>query len=123
MINKEFVKETDKLIKLCKSRQIVVENANMLIAKVKADEVTAGGLILPKKANEVKDYNNGLARIIAVAANCDKQYKPGQYIIHAHEARYKPFEDALREFLDYFVEENLLYTLSDNNVIMRLEKL
>lgn len=123
MINKEFIRETNKLIKIFKSRGIAVENANMVVAKVKADEVTAGGLIIPKKMNEIKDYHNGLARIVALAPNCDKQYKVGDYVIHAHEARYKPFTDALREFLAYAVDEDFLFTISDNNVIMRLRKL
>lgn len=122
MINTKFIAETDALINIFKLRQIAVENLNLVVAKVKSDEVTSGGIVIPKKATELKDYNNGLARIIAVAANCDEQYQPGDYIIHSHEARYKPHEEALREFLGYLVEENLVYTLSDNNVIMRISK-
>lgn len=120
MVNKLFIEESDRLISLFKDRQIAVDNCNLVVAKVKAEEITAGGLVIPKKATELKDYHSGLARIIAVASNADAHYKSGDYIIHSHEARYKPHEEALREFLGYLVEENLVYTLSDNNVIMRI---
>lgn len=121
MINKQFIEETDKLIEKFKSRKIEVNNGNLIVAKVKADEVTTGGLIIPKQANEIKDYHSGLARIIAVANNADSQYKPGVYIIHSHEARYKILEDALREMLDYLVDENLIYSVQDNNVLMHMQ--
>jgi len=121
MINPEFIKETDKLIKAFESRKIATHNGNLIVAKVKADEVTPGGIIVPKKANELKNYHNGLARILSVADNADSRYKPGQYVIHSHEARYKIFEEALREFLSDFVNEDTIYAVQDNNVIVSIE--
>jgi len=121
MINKTFIEETDKLIELFKTQKIEVANGNLIVAKVKADEISAGGIFIPKEANRVKDYNNGLARIIAVADNADEKYKPGQYIIHSHEARYKPHVDALREFLNNLVNDDFLFAVQDNNVIMYKE--
>lgn len=120
MINQKFKEETDRLIARFKERAIGVTNGNLIVAKVKADEVTAGGIVIPSKANEVKNYHNGLARILAVADNADSSYKPGMFVIHSHEARYKIFEDALREFLNDFVTEDMIYAVQDNNVIMTL---
>lgn len=121
MINEKFKEETDKLIKRFKNASIGVVNGNLIVAKVKADEVTPGGIVIPKKSNEIKNYHNGLARILAVADNADDKYKPGMYIIHSHEARYKIFEEALREFLNDFIDEDTIYAVQDNNVILTLE--
>lgn len=121
MINQRFIDETDKLINLFKSRNINTLNGNLIVAKVKADEVTSGGIVIPKKANELKNYHNGLARIISIADNADSTYKPGMYVIHSHEARYKIFEEALREFLNDFIEEDTIYAVQDNNVILAVE--
>lgn len=122
MINKSFIEESDKLIALFYSRKIAVANGNLIVAKVKADEVTSGGIVIPKKANEIKNFHNGLARIIAVADNADEKYMPGMYVIHSHEARYKISEEALREFLKDFVNEDTIYSVQDNNVILHIEE-
>jgi len=122
MINKNFIEETNKLIDLFKTRKISIHNGNLIVVKVKADEVTKGGIIVPKKANEIKNYHNGLARIVAVANNADSCYEVGDYIIHSHEARYKIFEEALREFLGSFIEADMLFSVQDNNVILSMKE-
>jgi hypothetical protein len=120
MINKQFIEDTDKLIEKIKSRGISVHHGNMIVAKVKSEEVTEGGILLPKSARDQKDYHNGLARVIAVA---DQDYANliGNYILHPHEARLKLHEDALREILNDYVEKDLVYAIQDNNVIMSVK--
>jgi co-chaperonin GroES (HSP10) len=120
MINKDFIAETNKLIEKIKERGIKLENGNVLVAKVKTDRVTSGGILLADDHAEREDYKSGFARIIALPpmVEGDADLKIGQYVMHSHEARYKPYTPALREVLDTYVDDNFVYSVQDSEVIL-----
>jgi hypothetical protein len=124
MINKEFIAETDKLIGKIAERGVKLENGNMLVAKVKSDRQTKGGLFLSEDHAEIQDYHSGFARILALPPlrEEDAQLKVGDYIMHSHEARYLPYGPAIREVLDYFVEDKFIYAVQDAEVILHIPK-
>jgi len=127
MINKTFIEETDKIIARLKDRGVVLENGNVLVAKVKTDRVTKGGIILADDAVDLEDYHNGFARILALprlldSQNGDADLKVGDYVLHSHEARYKPYTPALREMLDLVIEDNFVYAVQDADVIITVSQ-
>jgi co-chaperonin GroES (HSP10) len=124
MVNKEFIEETDKIIQKIRERQIYLENGNVLVAKVKVEQKTAGGLILSEESTKTDNYQNGFGRILALPPmqEGDAGLKVGDFIFHSHEARYKIFDRAIRECLDYLVEKDLIYSVQDSDVIFRVPK-
>lgn len=123
MINAEFIKETDKLIEKIKERGIRLENGNVLVAKVKTDRMTKGGLYMADDHAKREDYKNGFARILALPpmTEDDAKLSVGDYILHSHESRYKVYPDAIREVLDYIVEDDLIFSVQDNEVILTIK--
>ena len=123
MINAEFIKETDKLIEKIKERGIRLENGNVLVAKVKTDRMTKGGLYMADDHAKREDYKNGFARILALPpmTEDDAKLSVGDYILHSHESRYKVYPDAIREVLDYIVEDDLIFSVQDNEVLLTIK--
>jgi co-chaperonin GroES (HSP10) len=123
MINQEFIQETDCLINRIQARKVRLQNGNVLVAKVKTDRVTAGGLYLSDTTTEKEDYKSGFARILALPETVDEQSPSltvGDYVLHSHEARYQPYPPSLREVLDYLVEDKFIYAIQDNEVILTI---
>lgn len=129
MIQKEYVELTDTLIKQIQAREIVLENGNCLIAKVKAEEVTKGGII--KASTETEDYLRGFGRVLSCPRNLrpkdendnvlDADVHVGDYIVHSHEARYKPYPKCLEEILDIEgIPEDVFYVVQDKDIILRI---
>lgn len=121
MINKEFIAETDKIIEKIRLRGVKLENGNMLVAKVKNDRVTKGGLYLSDASVEKEDFKSGYARVLALPENTDEsspRLRVGDYVLHSHEARYMPYPSAIRDVLDHLVEEKTIYAVQDNEVIL-----
>ena len=121
MINEKFVKDTDQLIQAFKERNVKIHSGNMIIAKVALDRVTKGGLLLSDSHVELEEYKQGFGRILAMADESN-QFKVGDYIIFSHEARYKPYINAVREFLGIEVPDNMVYAVQDNEPIMSREE-
>lgn len=122
MINEEFMKETDKIIARIKERGLRAENGNVLVAKVKVEQKTAGGLILSEDSTKIDNFHNGFARILALPpmTEDDAPLKIGDFVFHSHEARYKIFDKAIREALDYIVEKDLIYSVQDSEIIFQI---
>jgi co-chaperonin GroES (HSP10) len=125
VINPEFVAETDKIIEKIQERGIQLENGNVLVAKVKLERRTPGGLVLSEDSLKKEDYKNGLARILALPSNLglsegDAKLKVGDYIMHTHEARYLPYVDSIREVLDVMVDKEFIYAVQDAEVILTI---
>lgn len=127
MINAEFIQETDALIERVKEREIQLENGNMLVAKVRVDTKTAGGLFLSDDAVKLKEYHSGFGRILALPNNLglaegDAKLRVGDYIIFTHESRYRVFEEAIREVLGSVVEKDTIFAVQDSEVILHISK-
>lgn len=127
MINAEFIQETDKLIALVKERGIQLENGNLLVAKVKVDTKTAGGLFLSDDTVHMKEYHSGFARILALPNNLglgegDAKLCVGDYICFTHESRYRLFDEAIREVMGQMIEKDSLFAVQDSEVILHIPK-
>lgn len=127
MINAEFIQETDALIEKIKERSIQLENGNLLVAKVKVDTKTSGGLFLSDDTVKNKEYHSGFGRILALPNNLrpdegDANLKIGDYICFTHESRYRLFEEAIREVLGTTIEKDLLFAVQDSEVILHISK-
>jgi co-chaperonin GroES (HSP10) len=124
VINKEFIKETDQLIKAIKKRKITLVNGNVLVAKVKVDSVTKGGIILTDDTKDLESKKNGFGRILALpdgfGQEGDAPLSVGQYVIYPHDEPYYPYVQTLRELLQIPIEDKFLYTVRDNNVLMTI---
>lgn len=125
MINPDFIKTTDQIISQIKKRNVRLENGNVLVAKVKVDRMTKGGLILAEDHAQREDYHNGLSRILALPSNLglsegDAKLQIGDYILHSHEARYRPHPEGLREMLDMLVDNDFIFVVQDSEVLMSL---
>lgn len=124
MINKGFIEETDKLIAQIQARGIKLENGNVLVAKVKTDRVTSGGIHLADDHAAREDQKHGFGRVLALPpmVEGDADLKIGDYVLHSHEARYKPYVPALREILDVQVDDNFIYSVQDSEVILTINQ-
>lgn len=122
MINEEFMKETDKLIARIKERGLKAENGNLIVAKVKVEQKTAGGLILTEDSTRVDNTHNGFARILALPpmVDGDADLKVGDFVFFPHDNRYKIFDGAFRTALNYMVEKDLVYSVQDSEVIFKI---
>lgn len=121
MINQDFIRETDAIINQLFERQIRFEHGNVLVAKVKMERVTPGGVIISDDYAAQEEFKSGFARILALPSGYDGLLTIGQYVIFSHEARYKLYPAALREVLGMNVADNFLYTVQDNNIILTIE--
>lgn len=124
MIKPEFIEETDKLIALIAERSIRCENGNLLVAKIRAEEKTAGGIILTDDTKKIEEYHNGFARILALPplAEGDAQLRVGDFVMFSHEARYKPHYKSLSEVFGQAIPENFLFTVPDNEIFFHIPK-
>lgn len=125
MINEAFKKETDTLIEKIGARGIKLENGNVLVAKVKVDKVSSGGIILADAAVDRDDYKQGFGRVLALPGNLglregDAKLAVGDYVIFSHEARYVPYVEAVREMFGSLVEEKFIIAVQDSEVIMHI---
>ena len=122
MINKNFIEDTGILIKQITDRGIKLEHGNVLVAKVKVDRVTKGGIHLTEGQAKLEEYTRGFARILALPADYDEgPLKVGQYVMFSHEARYMPHYACLSEILGLEIIPEFLYTVQDNNIILTIE--
>ncbi len=122
MINKNFIADTDTLIKQIRARGIRFEHGNVLVAKVKADRITKGGIHLTESATHVEEFKTGFARVLALPSDYGSgPLKVGQYVMFSHEARYYPYPASLSEVLGLEIIKEFLYTVQDNNVILTIE--
>lgn len=122
MINKNFITDTDQIIEACQQQQLQFLHGNILIAKVKTDRITPGGIVLTDKTQHLEDYNSGFARIIALDSDYEGPLMVGDYILFPHDSRYKPKIESLREILKLEVIDDFLYTIQDNNVMIQIKK-
>lgn len=120
MINKEFIKDVTEVMAKLNGRKIMFLHGNVLIAKVKMDRITPGGIVISDDFAEREDFKSGFAKILALDEGYGGELKIGDYILFSHEARYKPYTPALREILGLQIPDNFLYTIQDNNVILRV---
>lgn len=118
MINKNFIEDSNKITAQVKARGIKFEHGNVLVAKVKMDRVTSGGIVIADDYAEREEFKQGFARIIALPSDYEGPLKEGQYVMFTHESRYKPYVTALREILGLQVIDDFLYVVQDNNVIL-----
>lgn len=120
MINKAFIDETVKIMAKLAERQIKFLHGNILVAKVKMDRLTAGGIIISDDYADREEFKSGFAKILALDEGYSGELKVGDYVMFSHEARYKLYTAALREILGHEVQDNFVYTVQDNNVILRV---
>jgi hypothetical protein len=122
MINENFIRDTSTLIEKIKTRGIKFLHGNVLVAKVKIDRVSKGGIhIYTEQSAKVEEYKTGFARILALEEGYSGALAVGQYIMFSHEARYYPYPSSLGEVLGVEIIPDFLYTVQDNNVILTIE--
>lgn len=121
MINEAFKKTTDQLINAIQDNRIQFENGNVLIAKVRVDRITSGGIHIHDDYADREEFKSGFARILALPNNYSGSFRVGQYILFSHETRYYLYPAAIREILQIEIEKNFLYTVQDNNIILTIE--
>lgn len=122
MINKNFIEDTNKVINAVKERGISLEHGNVLVAKVKVDRMTAGGIHIHDDYADREEFKSGFARILALPSDYSGPLKVGQYVMFSHEARYKLYISSLREVLGLEVIDNFVYAVQDNNVILTISE-
>lgn len=124
MINKNFIEDTNKLIKQITDRQIRLEHGNVLVAKVKVDRITKGGIHLTEGMAKVEEFKTGFARVLALPSDYGDggPLHIGQYVMFSHEARYYPYPASLSEVLGLEIIPDFLYTVQDNNVILTVSE-
>ena len=122
MINKNYIEETNKLITTVIERGIKFEHGNVLVAKVKVDRITSSGIHLSDDYADKEEYKSGFARIIALPTDYEGPLQVGQYVMFSHEARYKLYLTSIREILGLPVDDNMLYAVQDNNIILTIDK-
>lgn len=122
MINKSFIEETDRIIKQLADRKITFLHGNILVAKVKMDRLTSGGIIISDDYADREEFKSGFARLLALDDGYSGPLSVGDYIMFSHEARYKLYPAAVREVLKIEVQDNFLYTIQDNNAILKVPK-
>lgn len=120
MINEKFIKDTNELIEQVKKRGINFIHGNVLVAKVKVDRQTPGGIIISDDYADREEFKSGFARIISLYEDYEGPLKVGQYIMFSHEARYKLYTSAFREVMGIEFPDNTLYTIQDNNAILTI---
>jgi co-chaperonin GroES (HSP10) len=124
MLNPDFVKETDKLIAAVIERGIQCENGNVMVAKVRAEQKTSGGIILTDDTIKSEEYFNGFARILALPplGEGDPSLRVGDYVMFSYEARHKPHFKSLSEIFGFPVQENFVFLVPDNEIFFHISK-
>lgn len=123
MINKNFIEDTNKIITQVIERGIKLEHGNVLVAKVKVDRVTKGGIHLTESSAKTEEYKTGFARILALPSDYGPgPLKVGQYVMFSHEARYYLYPSSFSEVLGLEIIKDFVYTVQDNNIILTIEQ-